>query len=394
MGVITTKKILIVDDEVQILKALVRLFMDTDYEIMTVESGMKALEVLEQEEFNMVISDMKMPFMDGYELLSKVKELYPKTVRIILSGYSDEKVVFQALQKNIARLYVFKPWKNDELIRTISQLLETEDVLNNSNLLNFINNIENLPTIKVNYQHILNLIEKDADISEISNEIEKDISIAAKALNIANSAFYGTKTGSVKQAISYIGLQNTKNLINSLSIIDAMSDEGAAGEIIKTIWKHSALSNKLLAFLYEKHLRKKIPDTYSSAALLHNIGHIFFLKYFFKEYVKLLLKARTEKVNIAILEKEAFMVTHNEAGGYLLEWWEFPFAIVETALYHHNPMDEKVVNKEIVCAVHIVTKYAMEMLGYEWTEPFDLLAFDFLNITKDDFEASLAKFVL
>ena len=386
------KKILIVDDEIQILKALVRLFMDSDYDIVTAEGGIEALELLERQEFNLIISDMKMPYMDGYELLSKVKELYPKVVRVILSGYSDEKVLFQALQKNIARLYVFKPWKNEELLQIVTQLLKTEDILNNSNLLNLINNIENLPTIKVNYQRIVNLINDDADISLISNEIEKDIAIAARILNIANSAFYGSKTGSIKQAVSYIGLQNTKNLITTISIIDTMSENIEAKNMINNIWKYSFLSNKLLAFLYEKHLNKKISDTNSSAALLHNIGDIFFLKFFYKEYVNLRLKAKEEKLSIALLEREAFSVTHNEAGGYLLEWWEFPFAIVETVLYHHNPLDEKVINKEIVCAVHIISKYAMEMLGIEWTEDFDLSAFDFLNISKKDFEASLVEF--
>ncbi|MFA9376059.1 MAG: HDOD domain-containing protein [Lachnotalea sp.] len=388
------KKILIVDDEVQILKALVRLFMDTEYEIVTAEGGAEALKILEQEQFNMVISDMKMPYMDGYELLSKVKELYPKTVRIILSGYSDEKVVFHALQKNIARLYVFKPWNNDKLIRIITQLLETEDILTSSNLLKLINNIEDLPTIKTSYQRIINLINDDMDLSLISSEIEKDISIAAKILNVANSAFYGSKTGSIKQAVSYIGLQNTKKLVIATSIIDTMSEQSVDGEMIKNIWTHSLLSNKLLAFLYEKHLNKKIPELYTSAALLHNIGNVFFLKYFYEEYLNLLLKAKSERENISKLEKEAFTVSHNEAGAYLLEWWEFPFPIVETALYHHNPLDEKVINKEIVCAVHIVIKYATEMIGYQWTEGFDLSTFDYLNISKNDFEASIVDFKL
>jgi HD-like signal output (HDOD) protein/CheY-like chemotaxis protein len=386
------KKILIVDDEVQILKALVRLFMDTDYEVVTAESGAAALEILEQEQFNMIISDMKMPYMDGYELLSKVKELYPKTVRIILSGYSEEKVVFHALQKNIARLYVFKPWKNDELIQIVTQLLETEDILNNSNLLNFINNVENLPTIKTSYQRIINLINDDTDIISISNEIERDISISAKILNVANSAYYGAKTGSVKQAVTYIGLHNTKKLVITTSIIETMNEKSEAGEMIKNIWIHSFLSNRLLAFLYEKFLHKRIPDLYSSAALLHNIGEIFFLKYFFQEYVTLLLRAKTETEEISKLEKKAFTASHSEAGAYLLEWWEFPFPIVETALYHHNPLDEKVINKELVCAVHIVIKYATELLGYKWTEGFDSSAFDYLNISKNDFEAEILKF--
>lgn len=388
------KKILIVDDEVQILKALIRLFMDTDYDIVAANSGEEALKILEQQQFNMIISDMKMPYMDGYELLKRVKELYPKTVRIILSGYSDEKVVFHALQKNIARLYVFKPWKNEELIQVVSQLLQTEDILNNSHLLKLINNIENLPTIKTTYQRILNLINEDTDIGAISSEIERDISIAAKILNVANSAFYGSKTGSIKQAVSYIGLQNTQKLVITTSIIETMNEKNEAGEMIKNIWTHSFLANRLLAFLYEKYLNKRLPDLYSSAALLHNIGEVFFLKYFYEEYIKLLLKTKTEKDNISKLENEAFTVSHSEAGAYLLEWWEFPFPIIEAALYHHNPLDEKVINKELVCAVHIVIKYAAKMLGYKWTEGFELSALDFLNISKNDFESGILEFKL
>lgn len=388
----TVKKILIVDDEVQILKALVRLFMDTDYEIVTAESGAAALEILEHEQFNMIMSDMKMPYMDGYELLSKVKEFYPKTVRIILSGYSEEKVVFQALQKNIAKLYVFKPWKNDELLQIVTQLMETEEILKNTNLLNFINNIENLPTINSSYQRIINLINEETDISSISSEIEADISISAKILNIANSAYYGSKTGSVKQAISYIGLDNTKKLVLTTSIIETMNEQKETQEMIKIIWNHSFLSNRLLAFLYEKYLDKRIPDLYTHAALLHDIGKVFFLKYYYEDYTKLLLKANTDKANISKLEKEAFEVSHNEAGAYLLEWWGFPFPIIEAALYHHNPLDERVINKELVCAVHIVIKYAAMILGYQWIEGFNLSVFDFLNISKNDFETSILKF--
>jgi len=110
------KKILIVDDEVQILKAMSRLFMEKDYEIYTAENGMSALTLLANTEIDLIISDMRMPLMNGNELLSTVKEKYPKIIRIILSGYADEKSMFKALLHNVAKLYIFKPWKNAELL--------------------------------------------------------------------------------------------------------------------------------------------------------------------------------------------------------------------------------------------------------------------------------------
>ena len=103
------KRILFVDDEAQILRSITRLFMDTEYDILTAESGAEALDILEIEQVDVIVSDMKMPKMTGYELLSQVKRKFPDIVRIILSGFSDERIVFDALQKNIAKLYILKP---------------------------------------------------------------------------------------------------------------------------------------------------------------------------------------------------------------------------------------------------------------------------------------------
>lgn len=192
------KKILIVDDEVQILKALSRAFFDTEYEIYTAQSGGEALVILEDMEVNLVITDMKMPCMDGYELLSKIKQKYPKTIRVILSGYTEEKTIIKAIIKNIAKVYIFKPWNNDDLIHCVEQLFFVENLLNSNNLLVLINNLDSIPTIPLNHQNILSLIEADEDIKTISDEIEKDLAISTNLLHVANSALYGVKTGSVK----------------------------------------------------------------------------------------------------------------------------------------------------------------------------------------------------
>ena len=123
------KRILFVDDEPLILKSITRVFIETDYDLLTARGGKEALNLLENNEVNLVISDMRMPCMDGYELLSKVKMLYPNIIRIILSGYSDEKIVLNALEKNIAKIYIFKPWDNDRLLEIINELFHTKNAL-------------------------------------------------------------------------------------------------------------------------------------------------------------------------------------------------------------------------------------------------------------------------
>lgn len=118
-------KILCVDDEKNVLKALRRLFMDHDYEILTAESGQEGLEILkEQRDIQLIVSDYRMPEMDGVEFLKRACECSPETIRIVLSGYADTASVVAAI--NEGRIYKFipKPWNDDELKVTIEKAIE------------------------------------------------------------------------------------------------------------------------------------------------------------------------------------------------------------------------------------------------------------------------------
>lgn len=384
------KRILFVDDEIQILKSLSRLFIDKEYDVVTAENGEDALKILESQEINLIVSDMRMPNMDGYQLLSKVREKYPKILRVILSGYADETITFRALQQNIAKLYMFKPWKNDMLIKLVEQIFETEDLLSHSDLLLLINNIEELPTIQSSYQRIIGMIEKDTDhLTEIAREIERDLSISTKVLHIANSAFYGVKTGSIKQAVTYLGLQNIRNLILATSIMDSISVTGVGMDFAQKVWEHAFLTNKILFFIFEKCLKKKMSELANSAGLLHNIGIVFMLKFFSKNYINFVNKTVDEGFVFIELEKAEFKVTHQETGGYLLRWWDLPFPIVEAALYHHNPFDERIVNSELVIGVHIAQKYAWDMMEISQMTGFHSEAFERIGLKQSEFEEKL-----
>lgn len=383
------KKILLVDDEIQILKALSRIFFDTDYEIYTAESGEAALKFLENTEVNLVISDMRMPFMDGYELLSQIKEKYPKVIRTILSGYSEEKTIFKALLHNVTKMYIYKPWNNEELLQYIQQLFETEDLLNSKDLLLLINDMEELPTIQSSYQRILNLIDQDQDIQQICTEIEKDIAISTKLLHVANSAIYGVKTGSVRQAAVYIGLHNLKSLIFSTSIINSDFVSNAERKYTEKLWEHAFLTNKIQYYIYEKILHKKLPETALSAGLLHNIGLVVLIRNFLVRSLECRKRAEKGLINFVELEMEEFNVTHQEIGGYLVNWWGLPFPIVEVTMFHHKPLDPNIVNTELVSCVHIAQYYAWEMMGETTLSDFQPEVFKRIGITKEQFEEKI-----
>jgi CheY-like chemotaxis protein len=123
-----SKTLLFVDDEKQILKAIRRSFLDTDYTIYTANSGEEALIILEKVKIDLIVADMRMPAMDGYELLQSVKQKHPSIIRLILSGYAEEKMIIDALENNLAKMYLFKPWDNKALIKAIGQALGAEEL--------------------------------------------------------------------------------------------------------------------------------------------------------------------------------------------------------------------------------------------------------------------------
>ncbi len=117
-------KILIVDDEENILSALKRLFRKENYQILTAVSAEEALQIMDEQEVDLIISDLKMPVTNGVEFFTQAKEKKPDALRIMLTGYADLKSVIEAIDKGEVYRFLLKPWDDDELKMTIKQALE------------------------------------------------------------------------------------------------------------------------------------------------------------------------------------------------------------------------------------------------------------------------------
>lgn len=384
------KVILFVDDEVQILKSLKRLFRSSGYEVYFADSGAMALNILMDHRVDLVVTDIRMPEMDGFELLKHVKKDYPLTLRVALSGFTDNRKIFSALENNLAKLYMFKPWDNSELLATIDKIFELEDILMDQDLLDMINNLDEIPSIPFLYRDISQLVEEDANIEQIAKKIEQDQSIASKILKVANSAFYGAKTGSIVQAIMYIGLINVKNIVLTNSVFNNFGEKTKYHELL---WKHVNLTNKIVSIIYQKCLNKRLPNVYASAGLLHDIGRIVLLRFFSDRYEEVMKRigAGDEKT-MSELETELIGFDHQQVGGYLLSWWEIPVPIVEAALYHHDPMNEAVINSELVQVVHIANYYSwMSLKEYSFKEDLQLEVFRALELDRAQVEEEVKK---
>lgn len=386
------RKIIFVDDEKQILKSLRRLFFKTKYNCFFASSGKEALMILKEYEIDLLVTDIRMPKMDGFELLSRVKKYYPKTIRLALSGYSNRDDVINALEKNLAKLYLYKPWDNRELLSIVDRIFELEDILKNQELLDFINNLESLPTVPSLYNKINTMLANNESVDKITDEIQCDQSLASKILKVANSAFYDAKTGSIKQAIMYIGLINVKNIVASNSIFQT-EDAGN----IQELWEHAMLTNKMAGYIYRRILFKKIPSEYSSAGLLHDVGRVIIMDYFKEDYEKIDILMNKTPVDLDRrigYEKKLIGFDHEKVGGYLLSWWEIPLPIVEAALFHHDPLNEMIINKEIVAVI-----YLSNILAWKVIEPerdynkINDKVIESLGVAKEKFYKKIEEFI-
>jgi response regulator RpfG family c-di-GMP phosphodiesterase len=116
--------VLFVDDEPNILASLRRLFRNSGYKVLTAESGPAGLDVLAQEAVDLVVSDMRMPDMDGARFLELVRERWPDTVRLLLTGYSDIDSILAAINRGEIYRYITKPWDDNDIMLVVRHALE------------------------------------------------------------------------------------------------------------------------------------------------------------------------------------------------------------------------------------------------------------------------------
>jgi len=125
----TRYRILFVDDEPNVLTALRRIFRRENYHIDTALTGEEALQLLKDKDYQLIISDYKMPKMDGAELLKRVKALHPHTIRIMLTGEADTGAVMGAINEGAVYKFILKPWNDDDLRITVGLALEQYDLI-------------------------------------------------------------------------------------------------------------------------------------------------------------------------------------------------------------------------------------------------------------------------
>src|SRR4051795_9882244 len=120
--------LLVVDDEVDVLESLRHLFHRT-YHVLTADGGQRALDLLQQDDVHLILSDQRMPGMSGDEFLAHARRLVPDAIRMLFTGYADLSSVIRAVNEGNIYRYILKPWDSDELAGIIGQAAEQYELL-------------------------------------------------------------------------------------------------------------------------------------------------------------------------------------------------------------------------------------------------------------------------
>lgn len=209
--------ILLVDDEKSILKALNRTLFEYPYQIITASSSAEAKKYLSENRVDLIISDYRMPEENGFELLSFVRDNHPDTIRIMLSGYVEKKVIFESMFSWAALTYFPKPWNDEKLLGRITELLEIKKNIDNTDLWKRLNTggLFNISSTVVNELLALNKTNPDRD--HLHKIISKDLYMFFRVARIVKSDYFESSSDfDLEEAISLVGADSILELVKRI----------------------------------------------------------------------------------------------------------------------------------------------------------------------------------
>ncbi len=335
------RRIIFVDDEKLLLKGLQRMLrsMRRDWEMRFVTDGQAALDLINQEPFDAVITDMQMPGMNGIQLLEKVMQEYPDIVRIILSGQLDQEMILKTVRS--AHQHLSKPCDADLLKSTLAQAFALRDLLADDKIQKLVSRIESLPSLPSLYIEIMEELQSaNTSFKKVGEIIGKDVGMTAKILQMVNSAFFGLRRqiSNPQDAVSYLGFETIKSLILSAKIFSQFDQKKLPGFSLDGLWNHSLLTGTFAKIVAEMEGQNKevIDDAYM-VGLLHDLGKLVLAQNMSDAYQKALDAALKESRALWAVESAMLGASHAEIAAYLMGLWGIKYAVVEAIAFHHTP---------------------------------------------------------
>ena len=348
--------VLLVDDQREILRALRRSLCQRmeDWDVLIASSGDEALNVLESTPIDIVVTDIKMPFMNGAEFLGVVAENYPATLRFVLSGYTETDLVYRTVGS--AHQFLSKPVDTTYLIRTLERAICLRNQYLSPELQSIVNGVRSLPSMSDNYNELMQALQSPStSLAEVGVIVQKDVALTARVMQVVNSSFFGSAVyvSDPPHAVSLLGTEVMKGLVASSFVFELFEETPSKSFNIHEFEQHSMA----VGFL-AKHIAENVTDSQMIvddafiAGLLHDIGKLVLAFRLPEEYDRIVADPIGENVN----SNSKTSPLHTKLGAYLLGVWGFRYNIVEAVTYQKTPAESNDEDFTAATAVYIANE--------------------------------------
>lgn len=334
------RRILFVDDEPQVLHGLRRMLREQgrQWEMEFAEGGDAALRRLESEPFDAVVTDMRMPGMDGVALLEAIRIRRPSVVRIVLSGHSAADSIYRTV--GLAHLFLAKPCDPADLVRMIERACVVGHLVDSDRVREIVGQVDALPALPDTCRRLMaELSTPEPSIRAIAEVVGRDPGVSAKILQLVNSAFFGLPRplASPADAVMLLGLDTIKALVFSVGLFQSFERDRSVTQLVEELQLHSmGVSTVTRRILEAEAVGRAESETAVVAAFLHDVGKLVLARQFGGVYATLLRSHPGGGTPLCAAEINAFGASHARVGAYLLGLWGLSSATVEAVAFHHE----------------------------------------------------------
>ncbi|MGB7437944.1 MAG: HDOD domain-containing protein [Candidatus Acidiferrum sp.] len=303
------KRILFVDDALQRMLRPMR----SEWEMSFALGGEAALSMLEVAPFDVIVTDMRMPGIDGAALLEIVREKYPSMLRIILSGYTEMQASLRAVP--VAHQFLAKPCEPEMLRDGIARATSLGEVLNSKMFTSLVGSLRELPSLpRVLTQLKAALARPTTTIEQITEIVEQDVAVSAKILQLVNSAFFGLvrDVGDMKTAVSCLGMSLLHNLVVTVEIFRLLTpNEYVSQQFLEDFQEHAKATARIAAGIAKDG---NLPHAVVLAALMHDVGKLVIAERTPGHFMRASAQVRDEHVPLYQVEEKLTHFSHAEVG--------------------------------------------------------------------------------
>ncbi|MGE5476524.1 MAG: response regulator [Bacteroidales bacterium] len=350
----TRIKVLFVDDDANILSGLKRLMHgNSNFDAHFCLGGEEALTVMAGQHMDVVVSDMRMPNMDGAEFLTQVRSRFPGCIRVILSGYADAESVLRTVGP--AHLYLAKPCDPATLMQAIARPVALRRLLASEGLRTALARLSDLPTPPdLFFQLQEELRSPNVSAASVAAIIGQDVAMTAELLKLTNSAYFSVtgRASTPLQAVRTLGLDIVTALVLRIGIFRRMEANAANAGLMRALNDYSlhiaTLAERIAA---AEGASQQVAKMAYCAGMLSSVGALVLLDAYPDSYPPLFARASAD-VPAFTVEINAYGATHALIGAYLLGLWNFADPMVEAVAHACSPSSCPGTDNLVLTALH------------------------------------------